>query len=200
MPSSRLSMRAECAPFLSAWMNSAENMIYADVIIIADDGKVPNSRGRGVAHLDVPSEPTTLPRGPFISMGGHYSSTPFRPAEEHESDEAGRPKLSGMLMGSSPHLPGRRVISAGWHPLWVYNLYNASDLAQRAKRMFDALIIQESTSTSSSSSSPSVASAAKDPVSYSFWLAANLPLDDTVRQELLESTLRPSLPCWPSSS
>lgn len=150
-------------------------------------------------------------------MGGHYSSAPFpagnpalpngaeggmretdAKAQPNESErvgadgkeiyEADRPnRLKGMLMGASPHLPGRRVFSVGWHPLWVYSLYDTKTLAQRAKRMFDELIIKASPATSSSSE-PSLAAASNDPVSYSFWLAANLPLDDVVRQELLEST------------
>jgi len=87
-------------------------------------------------------------------------------------------------MGSLPSLPGRRVFSVGWLPLWVYKLYDTRMLAQSAKRMFEEVILNEA--PSSETFSPP-ASSVLDPVSYSFWLAANLPLDDKTRQQLLES-------------
>jgi hypothetical protein len=104
--------------------------------------------------------------------------------------------LRGKVMGALPSLPyGRRVFSVGWHPLWVYALYDTRALAQRAKQMFDELILNEkrpqpssSSSSATTSSSSFSSSSTADPVSYSFWLAANLPLNDNVRQELLEST------------
>lgn len=165
-----------------AWMDNRQHIICAEVVIIPDE------------------EPSCPPRGAFASMGGRYCSAPFVPPTSDDNGQApvesrhpNPPGLRGKVMGALPSLPyGRRVFSVGWHPLWVYALYDARALAQRAKLMFDELILKQkqqpptSTTSSSTSTSTSFSSSTADPVSYSFWLAANLPLDDKVRQELLE--------------
>jgi hypothetical protein len=201
-------------------MDNRQHIICAEVVIIPDEGthqqtavcRVPCAVCRvpcAVANWGL-LEPSCPPRGAFASMGGRYCSAPFVPPTSEDGGQApvesphpNPPGLRGKVMGALPSLPyGRRVFSVGWHPLWVYALYDARALAQRAKLMFDELILKQkqqppvlTSSSTSTSTSTSFSSSTADPVSYSFWLAANLPLDDKVRQELLESKYRARVSC-----
>jgi len=66
-----------------------------------------------------------------------------------------------------------RVLSP--HPPWIWPLYSPSHLVERVKQELSKL----------SSLSPNISAVPSDPTQLSWWLTANLPLEDGIRNRLL---------------
>ncbi|KAL6046509.1 hypothetical protein QOT17_022172 [Balamuthia mandrillaris] len=64
------------------------------------------------------------------------------------------------------------VVNLSSLPLWVYHLYDADELARRAEKVAQAIVDWKS-------------GAPHEPHAISFWLARNLPVDDSTRLKLL---------------
>jgi len=66
-----------------------------------------------------------------------------------------------------------RVLSS--HPPWIWPLYSPTHLVERVKQELSKL----------SSLSPNISAVPSDPTQLSWWLTANLPLEDGIRNRLL---------------
>ena len=80
----------------------------------------------------------------------------------------GRPQSAPEAVGRRRRLASREAAAVGW-PGWLYQMYDVQRVAERAHADAQRCMLCTSEAVP------------RDPVKLSYWVAMNLPIDDTYR-------------------